>query len=360
MTQLPDPARARRMVGLSMLALLASVLPGVALAEEEDTPEKIRLTYVAPEPCPGEGRFVALVQARSRKVQIAPDDAGARVFVVRLVPHANHATASLTIVDADGRTSTRELTGTTCVGVARAAALVIALAADPTAVGAEPAPEAEPSPAEPEARPPESTSALAPVAARSAASPPRAAAPPALGTPPAPARVGWRLALGGGAQHGVAAAISGSIHASTELEYRASRRFAPSTRLSFHHAFPGEFSSAAGNAKLTWTAGRLELCPVRFSGGALSFAPCALGELGTQHGRGIDVSPSRAGGGVWAALGASARARLALGHRFFVEATAGARLPLASQRFTLQPATTVYDAPRVSGFVDVALGVRVL
>src|SRR5262249_31537182 len=108
-----------RAPGYGVLAALA--FAGAARAEAGDVP--VRVVYGAPTGCPSEDAFFAEVAARTPRARRAAEEAPARTFEVSLMKGSEASFGRVTIRDADGTASERDVTGDTCGEVVSALAL---------------------------------------------------------------------------------------------------------------------------------------------------------------------------------------------------------------------------------------------
>ncbi len=130
----------------------ALVLAGHPAAADETEP--IRVVYRAPPDCPDEAAFTGQVTARTRRARRAEQGEAARTFTISIASASAQKTrGKLTIDDPRGPSSSREVSGETCVEVVSALGLITALAIDPRASTAPTLPPAPPSPPSPPAPP---------------------------------------------------------------------------------------------------------------------------------------------------------------------------------------------------------------
>ncbi|HEU4578432.1 MAG TPA: hypothetical protein VFS67_09265 [Polyangiaceae bacterium] len=121
-------------------ALLGSVLWAGAIVLSSSAAEaaSARLSYSAPEGCPGETAFVSALTARGASLERAGE---ARLFEVRIEHNANGFSGSFQIGEGSEASGARRVHGSTCAEVSDALAVVAAIALES---GSEPSPAAAP------------------------------------------------------------------------------------------------------------------------------------------------------------------------------------------------------------------------
>ncbi len=365
-----------------LVAALGALIAAVSAAgrpAEAQTPRTVRLEYDAPAGCPDARSFEAQIRARSAKVAVGAD---APVAVrVRIVARGGRFEGEVSLPDARGHESRREVDGA-CADVTAALALIAALALDPTAStapNAVPAPSVASSggslaadagnPAAGATSPPSATPAIE-LPARVVASPPQP--PPARerGTAAISEALSdevarthdwaWSIGAHGAVTGGVTPAPLPSVVAFLDVWRRSARAFAPALRLRFERADSGSVvvgSSGAG-ADFVWTAGSVDLCPVALSPWRFRFTACARGEAGALSATGIGVTPTRTSTRPWVTAGAVVRARLTVIGALFVEAEGGGFAPFVRDRFFVEAAdATIQHAPAFAAAGAAGLGV---
>lgn len=253
-------------------AALASAIAGVVvavpgLAQQAAGTQATRFEFRAPAGCSSAEDFAARVSKRSWRIKLSNAGGAGRSLLVEIRPGAT-LRGTVTVVEADGATRTRQLKAKSCEEAVDALSLIAAVTLDPDATLGEPAPEAPPEPA-------------------SAAPPSSPPPPPAPSSPPpAPPRVQpaprYRVSLGlGGALllHMAPGAAFGAT-ASAALELDPGDLLAPFLRLSLLHAQRRGVAERGGQASFAFTLPTLDACPVRFGPRVLGLRPCAYGSLG--------------------------------------------------------------------------------
>ncbi len=332
---------ARYVVAAGVSIALAS--PAIAQAEP------VRITYAAPEGCPEYASLLDAVRERAPEARPAWPNEEARSFDVHVSRVGGGFAATVTVGDAAGRSSTRDLKGPTCARVVDAAALVTAIAIDPAA-------------GDPQAGPPANARAPASAEPDSAVEPPRQAkaAEATERAPQAPSSWAVRLAGGFGVETGLVPDAAPSVHLAGEVAKNPGRLWSPSLRVSVERIASQRVSAAAASAEFVWTAARLEVAPLHVGARAWSFGPSAFAEVGSLHGRGEGITPAREEARPWTAVGVAVRGRWELSRVVFVDAALGARAPLLRERFYVQPGATVHEVPALSALASLSIGMRIL
>ena len=295
----------KRASGVAALALGLSFASSVRAAE---------LDYQAAEGCPSRESFVSEVESRAKL-----SSSKKRTFVVRFVRRTDHVEGSFTVTDAGGAGEPRVIDAPTCDEAMRAIALSVALAA-----------EAEPS------DPP--TQSVVVIATTPPVIDTGGGSAPTLPVRNGPGTFAWSVgldldALGFAATGAVAA---GSIEVGISPIPNLDLRFA------FRRSLEPTIDVGPTHSSLVWTTGRLAPCIGDFRFGRLGIGPCGFVELGQ-----LLATGSATKGTVWGAIGAFARADVAIAGPFELRATAGAFLPLDRTTISYDPAFPVYRAPVV-------------
>jgi hypothetical protein len=303
-------------------ALFAAMLfSGLANAEGRAA----RIDYRVPSSCPAASDFLAGVSARTARLR-AVTAREAETVTVRVQKDGDGFRGTLVMGQA-----TREVTGGSCAEVVGALGLVLALAVDTEAVPA-------PSPPTPRA-PPE---------------PEKPAAPPHKNA------TSFAGGLGGGVTSGIAPDPMFSPNAFLELRLAGQGYWEPALRLSGTRAASGAFEvPGGGSARLTWIAGALDGCPVRFAWQNASAAPCLRIGAGFLSGSGDGVAHPRDDIRAWLDAGAVARIEIAVAHPIFLDLEGGAAVALTRPRFHFDvPDATIHQPAPVYGLAAAHAGVR--
>ena len=303
------------------------------------------LEYRAPASCPTDATFVAEVTARMPRLRRVESE-GAPRFVVEVTPLDDGYRGELTSRDPDGTTSTREVSADTCEEVVGALALVLALAIDlrapPDAPAETPlavAPTEEPVP---EPRAPAVAEALAP------------------STPAARSRFGGGTGLASTGGIAPAALLGPAIF--VEATFGLGPALRPTLRLGAQRAGSGAIEAPnGGSARLTWTVGTLDACPVTWTpaGDRLELSPCARLDAGVLVGSGANVAHPRDSTQAWLDAGLIARAEWAFARPLFADLEGGAVVMVTRPRFHFDaPDVPIRQPAPVGGVAAVALGCR--
>jgi hypothetical protein len=312
--------------------------------------ETIALDYAPATGCPDRTRFVERVRTFTSKAEIVSDESAThRRFEIRVSRVGGAVRGELTIVDHVGRT-TRTVSGTSCDEVISALALATAIAVDPEALGAEPAPR---------------TGALAPTAPPASRPPPTkspALAKPdrALLTEPVPKSEPRRrlLDLSVGVRLADTLApfpkLEGSVELGTTyfatLELHVGGAFGPK-----QHNDQAEFGDWLG-----WVGAGYQLSDLE----PISVWASASLELGRVRATGRNVSPAFSVDRTWAAVDVGLCGRVdGLGPLFF-QAFAGGRAPLLLQRYVVQENTgklqELHQVEQLGYLLTLSVGVHFL
>jgi len=369
----------------AIAALLVCALgPSGASAQQ---PRAVALRWNAPAGCPSQDAVDA---------ELARLLAGARVDTARSVT----ATATVTLVgeqyrlrleiERDGSTSAREITGASCLGVANAAALMVAMAIDPEAARAAGPPPAAATgtttgsagttapgtPSGGTTAAPAAKAAVAPSrapvppgapkpAARvarvtPARTPPAAARPPsteppteASTPPPADARsdqrvqLGFRLFAGAVGDLGTLGVPTAAAEVGGALVVSA---FRIDAAVAFWPTRDVTVTDGAGEGgSIDLIAGDLGACwapPPISRAVAPRFAidlPCLGAELGRMSAEGFGVDEERQGGGLWLAARGGAAAAVRIESWIALRLRLEAAVPLVRPRFLLGGVGTVHE-----------------
>ena len=334
-------------LGIAPTAAIAGVAPASSPAPD------VVFEWTAPAGCP----TAATLRADVERLLRHPLAASTTALEVRIrVAHAPKGPyhMELKTITAAGA-GERTLDAPTCSAAADAAALIVALAVDPSSVAAA-APSSRAAPVEVE---PPVFAVARPAAAGSEPAPPstkgRAGVRPTIGVA---VRVG---AMGdGGALPRPTAGPA--IAAGVRLwRARGVGAFAVHAEITGGYLWPAK-GTVAGMAEVggrigLWAAGA-QVCPA-FERGRWSARLCARFEAGVMHGRGFGVAVVASGSAPWLALGGGAVVALKLVDRLGVYAEAGAALPVGGRpTFTLENVGDVHQPGRVSGRAGLGLFVN--
>lgn len=242
-----------------MLAVL--VTPSRARAEAPGVVEPIVLTYDATGPCPSEAEFYGMVRAYTARWTSVPEGTvTSRTIRVRASSSARETVGRLTVANATGTITEREIAGPSCEAVSQALAIMVAVAIDPHR-------DATTEHADPTA--PATSDAGAPVEPPSSRAPGAPAHAPH--EPPAPGRsttagkrreaLRWSLDLRAELTSAVVSGPLPLIAASVELEPSFATRpgwprwWRPSVGIGVRQSFSKQQSLRGGTVSFLWTTG---------------------------------------------------------------------------------------------------------
>jgi hypothetical protein len=324
-------------------------------AQASAQPREVALRYVAPGTCPSRGDLEQRIEALAPRAVFADGSGEAQRFEVRIDRRGRTFVGALR-AGVDG--STRTVAGETCEDVVGALALVAAIAIDPTAIAAPPAPDpvpvsaplSPPVPAPPTPDPlprpdppPVETAPL--VLARSPAEPDRV-----------PSRASrWRIDLGAGAEVRTAFAQTPLYGAAVAAGIRGRGDLAPAISAGFAY---DTGSSAA--ARFALATGEADGCLHRALGRSWVLAPCVQVDLGQARATGVQVAHPGEANRLWSDVSALARARVHLTREIYAEASAGPSLSLTRPTYVFEdPYVVVHHVPLVGFYAAVSAGVAV-
>ena len=338
-----------------MVGVLAAsgvlIFPASARA---DVREPIALHYDATGACPSEAEFVTLVRTHtSRWTRVAEGESPRRTMRVVVSEGADQTTGSLVVTNPSGIVSERDISGPSCAGVARALALMVAVAIDPLAdLG------------ETSEVPPEGGRIEPPRAERRAAGDrPSTATPTRTPSFRGAPRVSLELraettsAVVRGALLGVGVSMKLELPPDAGPEWL--RTWRPNIGIGIRQSLPKELALRGGSAEFLWTAGHLRLCPIRFTIERIfALSPCAEVNVGRLNAAARGFAEARAVSTFWYDLGASLWTSVNLSSRVFIGSTLLVTAPVTRQPFALASGTIVSDAPVIGVLGGIGLGVK--
>ncbi|MCL2448543.1 MAG: hypothetical protein FWD17_06330 [Polyangiaceae bacterium] len=392
-----------------MLAFGAAISVVFAQALSSGPVEPIRLAYHVPQQCPGEAQFLAEVASRTALARMAADGEAAREFVIDITQGPGGSLSGALEIHASGGVVTRrEISGSPCVAVVSALAMMVALAVDPDTtpfpassaqatpprspeppaadgpdagapvvtwgepvppVGSAPPPVPPPAPPPPPPPPPDSAPApLAPSVqpvpspARSTNVARRARERPhvAANREAEPEASQGHLAMGVQGQVLVGFAPAPVAGAGVTLDYVADpdRVITVGLRFSLSAATTAPTFAGGVGARLVWAWARAEGCPFRFRlASALRFAPCLGLDAGLLHAQGTGLATPATDMPPRFAADAMARLAWTLGG-WLIDAGVGAHAPFEHDalRYRVGDVThTAWKAPSVAFMAEVGL-----
>lgn len=355
-------------LSLHLVATAAFLFSGIAFAEPA-SPSPISLRWTAPPGCPDS----AAVTARMEELLGGPPSAsGRRLDAVGAIEARARGFRLDLEVSAGGAASARVLESGSCVSLADAGALVIALAFDPEAVTAQELKRAAAeAPPEPSALPggepigiPDEHDHAAPVPTAALIRIPIRLPPPPPPPAPPPSRA-W--SIGGFATFtgdaGTLPSVAPGLTAGLSLglgAFRIQPTFVawPSSKVSLA-------AQPNAGAELSLYAFALDGCRRLLPWEGESAAAAALGcigiELGELRGRGFGVSAPDSGGAFWAAPRLLFRAELAFSTWAALTLDVGAVAPLDRKRFVLDLSSgrqALHEPSPVAGRAGMGLSFR--
>lgn len=307
---------------LLAITLLLASWPAVLRGEPQSPPPRVRLAYRAVDGCPTEDAFVAAVSAQTRAFQRAPRSAARiRSLDATIARRGDGFRGLLRVREAEGTTSERDMTGSTCDEVFSALTLVAAITIDTGP------PPPSPPPPEPVSPPP----------------------------PPQPRPLIIATALSGGAFFSMAKdPVWGLVPA---LEIASTAGGIPvGLQLGGALAVSPRASTTAGSAEFLWIAGRASGSVQALSISWFSLHPTAGVDAGILRGRGFDLAAPRMELRPWADLAAGVRAELMAWPPAGIEVSAGMLIPLTRGRWVFEdPDQIVHETPPVGAYFTLGL-----
>ncbi len=342
----------RHVVGAALwLAAVLAQCPA-ALAVPDTAPESsgtvpVRVDYRAPPECPDAVAFMRGVRARTRRVRVAEEGESARTFVVEITPVEDRILGHVRVTEEGQETDSRSSEGADCAEVVDALALTTALSVDPDARLV-----AETEQAEPETPPPAPPQPPEPPPSPPKPPPPEPPRPP---PPSGPWRVGAQLEAMGV----VRAYILPGAGAWVALHDNASEWWAPSARLTVHHA-RNDLAEDPPEALVVWTAVSAEGCPLQLGpAGSVELRACGVAQGGLLHLRGLAVQHQRSATRSWWSVGALARVELPVSRTVQLDAALGATIALVERRFVTEgPRDVVARTNRAAPFGTLGVSVH--
>jgi hypothetical protein len=300
-------------------------------------PEPYELSYTAPPGCPAETEIVAEVRAN---VHDAASGEGPRIALT-IVENGTAFVGELVAFDRSGKQGRRTIEGPTCSDVGKTLAFLAALAIE---LGGRV--EAEPA-------------AAAPVAEAPAVqvNPPKPAKPSGRPSAPIP-RDTWKLSvlLGAGLRGALAPSLRPSGEAGLDFGHPAARVLAPAIRATLVGSL-SRISRRDGTAKLSFLAGRLAGCPLRFGSRAVALRPCLGFELGAVFASG-ELDGGRSVVKRWGSSEASLRLETWLAPQVFLEIEGAALVSFFRTHYFFVPDRIIYAVPALAGRAAIVTGFR--
>ncbi|MDP9152603.1 MAG: hypothetical protein M3O36_21985 [Myxococcota bacterium] len=319
--------RLRRLCQLLALTMPVAV-PRVASSELP--PKALSLVYSAPEGCPSEHDFERRVRLRARGP--AARDAAAATLRIQIAVVGGRHVGRLSLIESDGRSTTKTLNGADCEELVDALSLVAALAIDS---------DEKTKPAESGEHPPKPpAAAVASVTPLGSSEQERS-----HGTQPSS-----RTGLGLGALVAVGPAPSWLVGGALAFDWSpfGASAFAPAFEIDLAAAESLNEVRIGGTASFTWLNVRADACLLRVPlGPALRLRGCFVGAFGVLHARGSNALHPATSSRGWLSVGGAAGLEAPLGARLALHGLVGVEAPLrrdsyafgVDQFFTVPAAT---------------------
>jgi hypothetical protein len=132
-------------------------------------------------------------------------------------------------------------------------------------------------------------------------------------------------------------------------------------RVSFLHANSGDVPAGAlGTASVSWTAGRIDACPLQLREATLGAYACARLEVGELSATGVTVPSARDRSDVWVAAGPLVRVEWTVFGPVFLDAEAALSFRVTQDRVYVLPDSTVEQVPLLGVTGGAGAGVHFL
>ncbi|WP_169927335.1 hypothetical protein [Labilithrix luteola] len=291
--------------------------------------------------------------------ELADEAEAKRVVDVELRTGAKRASGRFRFVDRRHDTTIeQELNGPDCEAVARALAMMLALAmhrlSGPGVV--EPPLDVAPRPPEPEPAPPP---------------PPPPPAPPSLKTPrasprrrathPAPAAPAPAVRLSLDLQAEITSAVVRELLPFASLTFQLQSTawwLRPSLGLSLRQSLPHDVAVAGGGSTFLWTTGALRVCPHVVVVGPVDLAPCVEAALGRLGADANGLPGARSSANLWADAGGLVTTRWHLSARWFLAASGGLLFALDRTRYELSSGALISETPALGFRAGLGMGLQ--
>ena len=333
----------------SHFAFVLALVAAVGELDKDPGPRPIEVQFDAPERCSSAEAFYANLRTRTDRVRQANADEPHATLRVRLSRVHGHWVGELRVIDDRGGTDTRRVQGSTCEDVVQALSLTAALALDPTPQGSTPEitaitdEAASSAQAKPEIAPASPEPPARVVASQEVPTSPQRPMP----TTEVSAGPIALVVLSGDFTPGVAVAVR------RVLSPRGALR--PAVGLSAAYA-RNDVLGSPHDAEVALAVGGATLCPLRWTAGALTVEPCALGLVGWLRAAGREVTHVSNVDRSWISAGLTLRMAAFLGHGLYLGLEGGVTAPLLKRRFyATSPSNVVAETPTFSPIVGLAL-----
>jgi hypothetical protein len=323
-------------------------LQGRAFAQSQQ--EGPALIYRSPEGCPSEEIFMQKIRGRLAPSRTAA--AAGRTLNVQIAAFSGSYSGKLSLVESDGRSTTKSLEARDCEELVDALSLVAALAVESD--------DEEAPPTVPPTRP-----AVTPPAAPPSAAPSTPPVPPVMAPEPRSTGAVDRLPadratagailsrtgleIGGALAVGPAPApVYGGV-LSFLWEALRDGWFRPALQLGGAAAFAPDVSEALGTARFTWLTVRAAAYLVYWRlGRDVVIRAGAMGDVGVLLARGLETLSPANSSRTWASLGLAASLEIPLGSRFAVRPVLAVEAPVRRDRYGFG-STDFFEVPVAIG-----------
>jgi len=301
------------------LAFAGVVVAVPAFGQPAAEAEATRFEFRAPAGCSSSEDFAARVSRRSWRIKLSGDAGARRSLVVEIqqAPAGGTLRGTVTVVEADGATRTRQLKAASCEEAVDALSLIATVTLDPDAMLGEPPPDEQP---KPESKPPESKPPVRKPPQRF-----RRAAP----TEPYRVSFGLEAAL----LLEMAPEPAFGATASAAFEINPGNLLSPFWRLSVTHAQRRGMAERGGEASFAFTLPTLDACPVRFGPRVFGVRPCAYGSLGLLKFWGDGTPQDETHSRLYGSAGVAALLSLRISEAFEIIADGRVGLPFRRDEF---------------------------
>lgn len=337
---------------MAFAAIVAAWLTSSTAHASPRDVEPIALHYEASAKvgCPTQAEFSAMLRAHtSHWYPVAEDGQAERSIRVRLDARAGETVGTMSVASQAGTLTERTISGPACAGVARALAIMVAVALDPHSDEANDAnvPDEVPLPSPP--TPPPSLPA-------EPERPPARTKPPARKAP-APAPAQWSVSVDARLETTSAVVLGALPTIGASLKVARLGAWRPSIGVGIRQSLPKERATTGGSVAFSWTVANLRVCPHELDlARIIAVAPCVEANLGVLDGTGRGFEDSRQVDMTWLDVGGSLWATLALSKHLFLSSTILVTAPLVRRPFVLTSGEVVATVPAVGVLGGLGLG----
>jgi hypothetical protein len=348
------------------LALVVLVLSASTLAQSEATDRRrVVLAVEGPVACGGTEALGESIQRRSSRIQVEPSEAENRVEVTIASKDTFEATV---VIDKEGESTRRELSGVDCGELMEAVALVIVVTLDPTGRWSPESSETTTETGGGDA----ASSVIEPSAGEKSPStaPPISApsgyqddlTPPSLGSPIDASGLvpdGFGVFAGARVVSGPAPSLLLGPELGVDILWQSEGVFAPRVAVSASRAWAAPERTSNGDAGFTLDQLLASLCPLQLGQNRWDVRPCLDGSFGRMLASGSNTLSPRSTQRPFRSFGASARLSVRPVWLLELWASGGIALLLVRDRYVFQP-EILHDVPAqaVMGAAGLGLSFR--